>query len=56
MVAILALFLDDFSSFFQLLSDLCSDSCVPPEFIFRELALVNLQLVISTLPRVGIKQ
>ena len=49
-VAILAFFLEAFSSCFQLLSDLCSNPRVAPKLIFGELALVKLQLVISTLP------
>ena len=55
-VAILALFLDSFSSFFQLLSDRCSNPGVVSELIFRELALLKFQLVFSTLPQVRVKQ
>ena len=55
-VAILALFLDSFSSFFQLLSDRCSNLRVVSELIFGELTLVELQLVVSTLPQVRVKQ
>ena len=55
-VAIRALFLEAFSFCFQLLSDHCSNLRVASELIFGELALVKLQLVFSTLPRVRVKQ